>query len=563
MLFEGIAYQKEYNMKRLVLVGCLFGLSASMEAATLFEEDFSGCVAPWTNISTATNGVSNNDAISNFSGVGLTGWTGDRVFCAFATNAVTGDTNYMVRVGTGSILGWIQTSPMNLSGGGGDFTVTFRAGAWDNANERTNLVVELVTHIGTIPLDTVVLSKTEMKTYIVNGTGGTVNASIRFVAPGPGTSNGNRFFLDDVCVTGEPSTLDISVASKTETVFAGETVSAVVTATDLGNPILTEVEDTNIPPGNLYSFDGKNFSWTPQVTGAFWIRFAATNSTDKASDTLNITVNLPTPNTPTVKTTPGSIYLSWDPVPGATGYSVQVYKLATEIERYAEDFLNCTNIGSNVSSTTIGIANNTAIANFSSVGLDGWVGYSAFCAYASNMVNNVTNYMVKFGSTSAYGWIQTPPWDLSENDGECTLTFRAGKWRNDRGSMDVLHITDNGATTNTLQQITGMSDITMTKYTVAVTNGTGSSMICFTSDTPGSNSNRFFLDDVRLFYVAAAKIEIPSNQIAIDGTTARAFGLPERSEYLCTVTATDDNNAETVSPEIPARTTASTLIIVR
>jgi len=561
-------------MKRLILAGCLFGLSVQAGVVTLFEEDFSGCVDPvskWTNTSTnAMIWISSNAAISDFSTVGLNGWTGERVYSAFTTNSV-GDTNYVVRVGTGTVLGNIQTPPMNLSGGGGHFTVTFRAAAWDNVNERLNLRVDLITDTTTTALGTIQLEKITMQPFTVLGTGGTANAIIRFVAPGPSTTYGNRFFLDDVCVTGEVPTMSISVAETATTVFAGQTASAVVTVTDLRDNRLVNatVEDTNIPLGNPYSFDGVNFSWIPQTTGSFWIRFAADNGIDQVKQTVFLTVSLPVPQTPAVTTTPGSILLSWAPVPGATGYSVQAYKLATEYELFAETFAACTNrtgVTNSQNITPIGAASTTQIETIlTTYGLAGWAGERVFCAFSTNALAH-TNNMLKVGSGgNSRGWIQTLPMDLSENGGECTLTFRAGKWTNDRGEMAVLHIygTASGIQTNEIKRYTtGMQDTRLENYQITVTNGTVNSVICFTGIAAGSNNNRFFLDDVRLFYIAAAKIEVDASQIAIDGMTARVSGLPPYSEYLCTVTATD-GVAKTVSPEVTTRTTASTLIIIR
>ena len=535
---------------------CLFGLSTQTEAAVIFEEDFSGCQysgrLSWTTIGAAGTSYGDVPAV-------LPGWSGALVRGAFSTNSL-GVTNRMVVLSTGSAPGWIQTPPKNLSDGDGDFTVTFRAGAWDNSTENTGLYVEHIAGTVTNRYEITTLSKTMMQPFTINMTNGTANSSVRFSAR---AQSSNRFFLDDVCI--EQSALNIGIAPATATVLAGSTVSAVVTATDnLGSPLSAEVDDTNIPQGTPYSFDGKNFSWVPQVTGNFWVRFVAGNEIDSVSSTLNIAVGLPTPGAPTVETTAGSIYLTWDPVPGATGYSVQVYKPATEIDLGTEDFSSCTNRGL-PTPTLIGVASGNIITNsFSNYGLAGWAGQWVYCAYASNMVNTVTNYMVKFSTESTNGWIQTPPWNLSANGGECILTFRAGKWRNDAGQIDVLHITGNGTVTNVLQQITGLSETTMTNCTVSVTGGTASSVICFTAQTepPASGSNRFFLDDVRVFYVTAARLEVPSIQIIVDGTTARAFGLPVLSEYLCTVTATD-GASETVSPEVPARTKESTLMIIR
>ena len=548
-----------------MVAGCLFGLSAQAEMVVMLDEAFSSCtnIAGITGSGAATiNGVASSTFIDlTLSTYGLTGWSGTRVYCAFATNSV-GVTNRMVKLGTTEVKGWIETAPMNLAGGQGDFTVTFRAGAWSYTRETANIRVEHHTASSSDIIAEIALSDIEMREYSIHGLNGSVNSSIRFTAV---NDSYNRFFLDDVRIENEQSTLRMDIAQMAETVLAGQTISAVVTANDLGSPVQVAVEDTNIPQGNLPSFDGTNFSWTPQVTGEFWVRFVASNAIDRTSRIMTVGVNLPAPTAPAVETTAGSLYLSWAPVPGAIGYSVQAYQLETEVELFAEDFQACTNMV-NLNGTIFGAASQQSMATrFSDFELVNWMGDSVYCAFASNAVNNVTNYMVKFSTQSSSGWLQTPPLDLSANGGECLLTFRAANWGTvDKGTIDVLHITDNGLITNTLETITGLSATMLTKYTVGVTGGTASSVICFKAvETSSSSSyNRFFLDDVRLFYVTAARIEIPSNQTAVNGTTARVFGLSPLSEYLCTVTATD-GVLETVSPEVLARTTSSTVIILR
>ena len=546
-----------------VLLGGFLCLSA--QAAVILQEVFSDCTS--MSGTTYTQGVavrSNNAINNNLSGFGLGGWTVSSASVYCASNTVNGTQNYLIGLGTGSAMGWIETPQINLSGGGGDFTVTFAAGKWA-VSENSGMYVEHWANSSLIDrYEITTLSDAVMQTFVVNGTNGTANSSIRFTAR---VASNNRFFLDNVLIEGETTTLNIAIAESAQTtLLAGQTATARIVAADSADPAPVEgfVDGTDIPGGNPYSFDGESFSWTPQVTGSFFVRFAASNQTDTVDCTLLLTVGLPAPNAPAVEARPNSLLLSWDPVPGATGYTVQVYQLAVEVDVFEEGFSGCTDTRS-PSGTLVGFAGGNTIANnFSNFGLDGWTGYSAYSSYASNVVNNVTNYMVKFGTGSGgtNGWIQTPPMDLSGNGGEFTLTFRAAKWNTDTVNLAVSHIYDNGQETNTLATISSpaLSGSTMTKYTVAMAGGTADSMICFASQSGGGH--RFFLDDVKLSYVAAAKIEVPSSQITIDGTAARAFGLPSYSEYLCTVTALD-GASETVSQEVPARTTASTLIIVR
>ena len=553
-----------------VVAGGLFGLSAQAEMAVVLEEDFSSCtnitgVAASTSIT--INGIASTILIDTILPTyGLDGWSGSRVYCAFTTNSV-GVTNRMVKLGSSSSdLGWIETPKMNLAGNQGDFTVTFCAGAWFTDNEGTTIYVDHYTDNGEERIAPISLSKLEMREYIIHGTNGTANSSIRFSAQ---NLRNNRFFLDDVRIESEQSTKRVTITQAETNVLAGQTASAVVTANDLGTPVPVAVEDTNIPSGNPPSFDGTNFSWIPQATGEFWVRFVASNATDRIFHIMTISVGLPVPAAPAVETSAGSIFLSWMPVPGATGYSVQAYQLATELELFAEDFVDCTNRTATTAAqniTVIGATSTTLLdaTLLSTYGLDGWSGARVFCAFSTNTVAS-TNFMVKIGSSDANrGWLQTPPIDLSENDGECALTFRAGKWTNDRGEINVLHIYEAAGEvyTNILRNITGLSDIALTKYTVVVTGGTTNSTICFTAETAGSNNNRFFLDDVRISDMVETRIEIPSSQIVVNGTTARVFGLSPLSEYLCTVTATD-GVSETVSPEVLARTTTSTVIILR
>ena len=552
-----------------VVFGGFLCLSTQAAWTTILFEGFDKCTTMTGGTQTGQPiAVRATNVIPDFNAVDLGDWPRANVFCA--TNVVNGAANALIGLGSGNNMGWIETPLINLSGGNGDFTVTFKAGAWSGDSASiTGIYVLHNLGNGVIRTNTVSsLSATEMKTFVVNGTGGTANSSIRFSAR---QASNNRFFLDDVHIEAEASTLHIGIAEGQSTsVLAGQAVTATVVASDDTTPILAEIDDTNIPSGSGYSFDGEHFNWVPQVTGNFWVKFVATNEADSVDCVWFFTVGLPDPNAPMVQTTPGSIYLTWDSVPGATNYTVQAYKLATEIEVFAGDFSACRASGS--LTWTANGGSGSALSGFGSTVLNGWTGDRIFGANATNgLPVGVTNHLLRIGASgvAARGWVQTPPMDLSGNGGECTLTFRAGKWTNDHGEMDVLHIYEEAGVVHTntpLRHITGLSQATMTKYTVQVTGGTANSMICFTgitTGTGGSGNNRFFLDDVRLSYITKGKFEVPDAQIVyLSDTTARVFGLPQYSEYLCAVTAMG-HIGDKVSPEVSARTTAATVIIVR
>jgi hypothetical protein len=453
---------------------------------------------------------------------------------------------------------------MRFSKVSGAGTVSFKYASYSN-HQNGKIQLEYSTNQGATwisAMDEITVPRTNGVSVALFSTNVTLNITgdVRVRVRKTNTLSSSSVNIDDIEITdfGDiPPTVTVTPAATN--VLAGGTVSAGVAAKDSGGGDLGVTAWSPDIAG--YTFADGIFSWVADTVGVHTVYFASGEDGNglATTNTLSITVNLPSPSAPSATTTPGSIHLTWDPVPGATGYTVQAYKLATEVELFEEDFSGCV-VSGQTSPTTLGVAANSAITDFSSVGLDGWSGFSVYCAYASNIVNNVTNNMVKFGTGSTNGWLQTPPIDLSANGGECTLTLRAGRWGNDVNvSFDVLHITGGGQTTNVLDTI-GLSGAAMSRYTVAVTGGTATSVICFRAQPMGNK--RFFLDDVRLFYVAEGRFEVPGSQIVISGTTARVFGLPEYSEYLCTVTALGGGQ-EAVSPEVTARTTAATVIIFR
>ena len=550
-----------------VLFGCLFGLSARAGGGTLFE-DFE---------------VSSPNLASkgSYAGAVYALASGNWWICAYTQMGSDDRRNGAISLrlrGNSSDTGAAQNmAEMCFDKPDGIGTVSYKYGSYASHSGGI-LFIEYSTNQGatwayltgssnTVPSWTSA-GGVMLSTSVTADIPGAVRIRIVKASQGSASTSVN---IDDIALTDYEGDIPptVVVTPPITTVEAGNTVTASVTAKDNDeNALAVSVWSPDIASTD-YTFANNVFTWLADATGQFTVFFAAEDSAGLATtNKLIITVNLPTPSAPTVKTAAGSILLSWLPVPGATGYSVQAYKLATEIEVFSEDFLSCTNrlnAAQPQNITTIGAASTALIEGaLATYGLAGWSGERVFCAFSTNTLA-VTNNMVKIGSSdTSRGWIQTLPMDLSGNGGTNTLTFHAGKWGTDRGSMDVWHITNNGVSSNALLQIPmgGLPGAAMKLYAATVTNGTANSMISFSGKTAGTDSNRFFLDDVRLFYVAAAKIVVPSSQITVDGTTARVSGLPPLSEYLCTVTATD-GTAETVSPEVTVRTTAPTILILR
>jgi len=108
-----------------------------------------------------------------------------------------------IKMGTGSELGYIKTSALNLAG---TFTVNFSATAW--SGDATTIDVQLNgTTIQTVTLaNAVITDKASMGSFLVQGTG-TGSDVICFIAK---QATKNRFLLDDVVILTEKMISGIS-----------------------------------------------------------------------------------------------------------------------------------------------------------------------------------------------------------------------------------------------------------------------------------------------------------------------------------------------------------------
>ncbi len=127
------------------------------------------------------------------------GWSGIKVSQAGGS----------VKLGTSSILGWIQTPAIDLSTNGGVFTLEFKAMAWSgDATDFKIIINGTTTTISELPNS----AAYSFKNYQVQFTGGTSNTSIRFEGKQP--SRG-RFFLEDLkIISGSSSTPSINANPK-------------------------------------------------------------------------------------------------------------------------------------------------------------------------------------------------------------------------------------------------------------------------------------------------------------------------------------------------------------
>lgn len=131
------------------------------------------------------------------------------------------------RFGTSSNPG-SATTP-NISGLSGNATLTFKAGAWDNKNEKTTLTLSIANG-GEIDKNTVELVKGQWTTYTINITNGTPTTQITF----EGNEKGNRFFLDEVTILPykAPETITLDETKENTITAAGNVTVSLVRTLD-------------------------------------------------------------------------------------------------------------------------------------------------------------------------------------------------------------------------------------------------------------------------------------------------------------------------------------------
>jgi len=139
--------------------------------------------------------------------VGLEGWVGGNNAAGHTgNNSVYGATG-MLKMGTGSAAGWIQTPPLAKLTATTDLTVTFDACCWwedvssDKSSDNPYIKVVVVgpgTIGGQKELLMQISEKFEMKPYAVRVDGATAETAIEFIAAQ--AKPANRWFLDNILI---------------------------------------------------------------------------------------------------------------------------------------------------------------------------------------------------------------------------------------------------------------------------------------------------------------------------------------------------------------------------
>lgn len=242
------------RIKDIILTGTPIITTPTAKTATnITSQSFE---ANWTNIPGATGYLLNvykttNILAENFSIIAASssfitsgsGASGNLNLISSEWTATNGaSAGGIVKLGTGSSLGRLNSPTLNLSG---KFALTFKSCAWSGDSKTIDILLN-GTLLQTITLDNNILSASEIKEYTIRGEG-TGNDIISFSAR---NTSDNRFFIDDVCI----QKLE-EIPDSPFTILSGETTNKTITPLSLGTYYYT-VKATN----NIYTSEESNIA---------------------------------------------------------------------------------------------------------------------------------------------------------------------------------------------------------------------------------------------------------------------------------------------------------------
>lgn len=187
--------------------------------------------------------------------------------------------------------------------------------------------------------------------------------------------------------------------------------------------------------------------------------------------------------------------------------------------------------------------------NASYLGTAGWTTFKFFPA----------NGKVKLGTSSAQGWLQTPPTDCSANNGEFRVRFDAKAWNKSGESSKLyicLNLPENTAaifnnstewrnyivdSVENLPVYSNTEECTMASFTVYLTGGSTDTKVAFVAEK--ATNSRFYLDNI---YIESANIP----DINISGNSEIRTLVNTPATTTLTVTGHNLNASGTTSVSI-------------
>ena len=268
----------------LIVASFVFGSSAwGQETTTIFSEMFDNFGFDGGNDGnfSKASGTALNGSDTGFDN---SGWTTNYVYGA----------NKCVKIG-GSKQGFITTPTLNFTGSA---TLKFRAGAWDNSKEKTQIYVSITNgklnnEASKILVD---IARAEFKDITIEITDVTTKPTITFKGY---QASKSRFFLDDVVITqattsgGSKTAATVTFAQESYTVETNGNITVSAT-TNSSSDIVYSIapEDDNV---SIDENTGKIVAGTTAGTYTITASVAENENFTSASATCPLTVTAPAP----------------------------------------------------------------------------------------------------------------------------------------------------------------------------------------------------------------------------------------------------------------------------
>lgn len=305
---------------------------------------------------------------------------------------------------------------------------------------------------------------------------------------------------------GAPSEPQLSVNADREKCNAGELVNFTVAATiEDGFEVAVTVAVDGGEPQPLAKDDdgGWQYNWAPISVGIHSLVFTAVQTDDpenSASQSLQMPVGLSVPQNLAAEAGLRKLTVGWDAVIGAEKYEVSVYRNFGPFETKAESAFDWVSSFGNLNTEQGTIeAGQTAISLPVELTDAGWTaGEKLYPARTVDETsgNIVTNGAVRIGTGTALGWLCTPELDLSGNDGQYSIAFRAARWKNDAGDGLLVVVTDAITGTAVTNTVANLPSGEFAEYEITGVGGTSRTKVMFCGRQDANC--RVFLDDIKV-----------------------------------------------------------------
>ena len=462
----------------------------------------------------------------------VSGWTGSKVFQDAGR----------AKLGANSGQGILITPALNLSGNGGNATLTFDLGKYSTDSTLVQ-VFHAADGSAFVQVNSDLSPPAGMEQQMLQIVGGTAASKIKIAAKG---LSKNRFYLDHIEITGGvaggddyvPGYQNCDVGNVTTHAVTGLTegvtyhyrvnayneltssaYSETTNVTTIAGvdipPILNPIGDKTVAVGETLQFQvtaiptdsdpvtltasnlpgTATFQATNEVgtfqwlnagpTGVYSVTFHAMDKDGDAAETISISVNEGTRELlPPVVQAASNIQAeqfnaNWLAAEHATGYRLDVSTNATFTGGGGGGVILAEDFTGFVK-TNDGTDVSANLDTYMSA--SGWTGSKVYQDAGR----------AKLGASSGQGILTTPTLNLSGNGGNATLEFEFMKWTNDTTLVQVLHAPDGSSFTQVGADLTPPG--TMTLQSVPIAGGTAASKISLQAKS--ASKNRFYLDNL-------------------------------------------------------------------